>query len=48
MVRLGAARVDRKSAEDMRLFELEREAIKAKRGLWATPERKRMVPQIQW
>lgn len=44
MVRLGAARVDRKHAEDMRLFELEREAIKAKRGLWATPERESMAP----
>ena len=44
MVRLGAAWVYRKYAEDATLYELEDAARATKRGLWGLPEAQRVAP----
>ena len=47
MVRQGAAWVYRKYATDESLYEIEKEAQEAGRGLWALPEAQR-VPPWEW
>jgi endonuclease YncB( thermonuclease family) len=44
LVREGAAWVSRRYADDLELYDLESEARRARRGLWATAEAERMPP----